>query len=64
MFYHLACSEFDEGADYLEELMQARDPDVIWVGVSVPQCLQSPRVGALLEKIFRLDLPHSPLSDA
>ncbi len=64
LFFHFVCSEFDEGAVYLEELMEARDPDVIWVGFTAPQCLKSPRVRALLEEIFPWDLCHPSLSIA
>lgn len=51
MHYHFCCSEFDRGADYLEELIRARDPDVIWVCFSPAPCRESPRVRALLERI-------------
>jgi len=64
MFYHFGCSEFDRGADYLEELMSARDPDVIWVCLSPPLCRESPRVRALLGKIFPRDLSLSPSSNS
>jgi tetratricopeptide (TPR) repeat protein len=54
MFYHFGCSEFDRGADYLEELISLRDPDAIWVCFSPPRCREYPRVRALIEKIFPL----------
>jgi TolB-like protein len=54
MFYHFWCLEFDRGADYLEELISMRHPDVIWVCFSLPQCREYPRVRALIEKIFSL----------
>jgi TolB-like protein len=59
MFYHLTCSEFEEGAVYLEELMKARDPDVIWLRSGARQWMESPRVRALIETIFPMDLPQA-----
>ena len=55
MFFHFACSEFDRGADYLDELIDARDPDLVWLGMTPVLWRESPRVRALLEKINLVD---------
>jgi TolB-like protein len=57
MFYYFACSEFDRGADYLEKLITARDPDLIWLGCNPVLARESPRVRALLESINLADKP-------
>ena len=53
MFFHLACTEYDQASDYLEKLIDARDPDVIWLGCYplLRDLQQHPRLGALLSKL-------------
>lgn len=53
MFFHLGCSAYDQVADYLERLIDARDPDVIWLGCHpfLRDLQQHPRLGALLSKM-------------
>jgi TolB-like protein len=52
MFYHFEFSEYDSCADYLEELMRARDPDVVFICFMPELSSKSPRLRKLVETIF------------
>ena len=58
LFFHLACAEFDQAADYLEDLIESRTPDVIFVGCDpvFGECWSHPRIHALLRKMNLADL--------
>jgi tetratricopeptide (TPR) repeat protein len=53
MFFHLGCSAYDEAADYLKKLIDARDPDVIRLGCHpfLGDFQKHPRLGALISKM-------------
>jgi serine/threonine-protein kinase len=53
MFFHLGCSELDRAADYLAEMIEARDPDVIWLGChrSIDRLRRHARFSELLGKM-------------
>jgi tetratricopeptide (TPR) repeat protein len=59
MFYHLDRSEFDQAAEYLHELIEAREPDVIWLGCnpSFGGFQEFPRFRALLQRMNLADVP-------
>lgn len=54
LFFHLACSEFDCAAVCLRELIEARDPDVIWLGCD-SRLQNAPPIRALLETMHLAD---------
>jgi hypothetical protein len=58
MFFHLGCSELDRAADYLAEMIEARDPDVIWLGChrSIDRLRQHARFSELLGKMDLADV--------
>jgi TolB-like protein len=55
MFYDFEFSQYDSVADYLEELIRARDPDVVFVCFMPELSSKSLRLRKLVETIF----PHT-----
>ncbi len=54
LFFHLACAEFDSAAVCLRELIEARNPDVIWLGCDA-RLQDVPPIRALLETVQLAD---------
>ena len=61
MFFHLDRLELDPAAHYLAEMIEARDPDVIWVAChrSIERLKQHARFGELLRKMNLTSVAHT-----